>query len=418
MGRQPAIIVTILLVLSFLAAACGKEPGKEIGKETGKETGSETAVGEEKSSPSRFDSANGVSLTENESFIIGKSSSGSFLHYYDKTADTGGFLCGDPACLHQDWTCQAYVGNGNVSIRLNEQQGALYWIGYDAAYRNVKGAEKHFGVWTMKLNGSGRRFVRDLEEFTYGTNPTAVFRENSIFLTRQLSSLTDGTPSAVLQVIEVPMDPEQASRVVLEKPIQGACAVKLYARQDGLQICLLELGSDQGVNRSAFTVYQVRPESETPEEILRYQASDLMVYNFFPENGSALLFAGIRNGIAVVERLTNGKSEKLIDFPDTDGGLWSPQLTPEAGFAFQRNKDGTYRLWVQTLSGETLYKGEWTPDPRTHTEGEALQLAVDFQGGDQHAFYAFIHDLNGSGISLFRYDLTDGSLKGKLIWEE
>ena len=69
-----------------------------------------------------------------------------YLYYYDEVTGTSGKLCGRAECVHDDMTCNAYLGH---TMNIQVYDGYIYWLdGGHLFYR-------------CDLDGNNRELVRD-----------------------------------------------------------------------------------------------------------------------------------------------------------------------------------------------------------------------------------------------------------------
>ena len=72
-----------------------------------------------------------------------------FLYYYDENSGVSGKLCGKAECLHEDTSCNAYLG---FTMNMQVYDGYIYWL------------ESGHMLYRADLAGNGRELVRDLQK--------------------------------------------------------------------------------------------------------------------------------------------------------------------------------------------------------------------------------------------------------------
>lgn len=195
MKRLTALL--LVFIMSLTLAACGE----------GEKVVEPTAFDYTRSFAHGANTLDYTCATEDTVYYI--SHFGNFIYYIDKESGISGPLCGKPECEHNSSRCNAYVSFADA---LSIYDGRLYWVGGSSPSNTY--------IYSAALDGTDRQTVRQIEREIIPAghgNMYIIFYRGYAYLAAQAEWVTDGEATTNFYVCAIPLDPDEASFVILDE---------------------------------------------------------------------------------------------------------------------------------------------------------------------------------------------------------
>ena len=352
------------------------------------------------------------SFAESDDLYVGTYLLDEYVHYYDKASGVGGVLCGNPACMHKDDTCDGFVGEPNYGMTFYD--GKLYWLGQNEKNSPLKAAPR--GIWRMNPDGTERESLEIdgiMSFFSDKQFQSMAFHKGKVYFLVTEDYIDEGVPHSYCCLYDSDLGDLKTYRLLLKQETESSPTVSAIWTEEQIYVnCRLVKTS--GLLSDWLMVY--RPETEQTETLLSVSESQFDFFDFQVASGE-IYYAGSEDGQAAVYHLVNGKLDKCCTFPDDGISFETAVLSNDMAVSIGADEKGQYVFWFKDFRDETLYRG--------YADWEALGINPDTiwllyrQGGDRNSiiFAVDCYVQRKRVYSFIRFHVSQGELQQELLMQ-
>ncbi len=352
------------------------------------------------------------SFAESDDLYVGTYLLDEYVHYYDKASCVGGVLCGNPACMHKDDTCDGFIGEPNYGMTFYD--GKLYWLGQDEQSSPLKAAPR--GIWRMNPDGTERECLETDSVMSFFSDKqfqSMAFHKGKVYFLVTEDYIDDGVPHSYCCLYDSDLDDFKTYRQLLKQETESSPTVSAIWTEEQIYVNCRTVNTSGGISD---WLMAYRPETEQTETLLNISESQFDFFDFQVASGE-IYYAGAEDGQAVVYRLMNGRLEQCCTFPDDGIAFETAVLSDDMAVSVGADEKGQYVFWFKNFRDETLYRG--------YADWEALGIQPNTiwllyrQGGDRNSII-FVVDCFVKGkhvFSFIRFHVSQGELQQELLMQ-
>ena len=323
---------------------------------------------------------------------------GKYLYYYDRATGFSDVLCGKPNCLHNDDTCEGYIGSSAPGLFLYD--GKLYWVSETAEGKET--LSKDWRLMRCNPDGSGRESVFTIErELILKYQPQEYYLHRGYLYFSGDTGIVgaNGWAGHLISVMGFSLKDNGKKVTILEKECEGGTTrPKLMFSGNSLYYAYAvsngkdsfgEIDCFNLRNRKTETVWrEYSEETERPlfHENAFWLEEEMFYAATFTERGT------------ILKRLENGSW----------GEIYAPEEGHEVfisgGLAVETTSGGSegsgIKVNIHDLSGKKIYEGS------IQTEKEMTSTILC--GGNSEELFLVIWEQTGEGkMQLVRIDIRN-----------
>ena len=316
------------------------------------------------------------------------------LKYADKASGIGGPLCGKPECLHNNDTCNAYIGFPG-DPELSDYDGALYW------WENDDKVEAH--AYKVNYDGTGRELVRDLEGITTNTGaPNSSFvHRGYMFFSYQTWKVVDGETVFGARILAYDLNSNEECITVYEKDYGDTVYRPVIQAYENYLYIMLPIGERQWQIEAGMS----REEHDPALEMYRWNIETHELETLFngdvPFNTNMgelhIMDSGILISGGIIDYSDpylladwdiysyDFESKEISQYLELNGmGFYSVQIVNGLFIGSMFGEINRPMISVIDLSGKTILDKEYSPDFMNKYD---IRSGFNFYGADEDNLY-------------------------------
>ena len=352
-------------------------------------------------------------------FLTNSKDGKNLLMYADLESGVGGPLCGKAECMHDDYSCNAYVGNTIAGLIALEDE--LRWVGFDISDSGAETGGLY--LFSMKQDGTGRQKIRKLTDDISIPLLTGKiqYSKTYLFLCTEQPEITNGQELHRHTLTAYGLDSQHEDAVIFEESVESARYSQCFisADEDTLALMFCQ-NSSEGTTLVDISVhrYDIGKLTETgaPIELYEFQETPLQ-FTYSRQQ----LFVGTINAADAP-----GHTYRVFDDGNIkacgDGNCY----LIAAGKAFTtKASSGKYRdhrtmnLAMVELESEEALEKEYLLDElyERNRENADRMLGITYSGADERYLYIRYRaispvECNDEYIAVFGFDTDDA----RILW--
>ena len=313
-----------------------------------------------------------TNFQEADGFFLGKSLSGDYLQYYDKTSGISGVLCADPSCAHDSKSCGANIGR---EMSLSYYDGKLYWVGPEGSAFMVD------YLWQSDLSGMNRKKIMEIprDEISIPYQPQRyVIHQGKLYIMGS-ASVVDGTQTGKRKaLLSRSLSGDEGFATVYDEVLPLATE-EMYRFVDGF-IYISMVTFDDASSTRDLTVTKVDIEKNTSEVIYQQTDTTELLGDFWVTEDHELYLSGSTDEKAYLWKIENGSKKEITFWPvDEDN---DPDVMDGIVMFMTRDENKIRHVDIRNFSGETIYKGKLFPSAISGLDKDPNTYFFAVVGGD------------------------------------
>ncbi len=164
---------------------------------------------------------------------------GSMLYFYDENSRSMGPLCGRAECMHDNGTCNAYIGDSYEFCYYNEK---LYWAEKD--YKTNK-----IFLSSMNLDGSEHTIIQEIPQpFQLNSSESSLrIHRGYVYMAEVIDTIEEGREYHNLYLGRMELEDKKSEvDMILEKKVVFGTGVDFWLNFWGNEMYFLERDFDSG----------------------------------------------------------------------------------------------------------------------------------------------------------------------------
>lgn len=348
-----------------------------------------------------------TNFQEADGFFLGKSLSGDYLQYYDKTSGISGVLCADPSCAHDSKSCGANIGS---KMSLSYYDGKLYWVGQEGSQ-----LQKYY-LWQSDLSGMNRRKIMEIswDEIMMPYQPQRyVIHQGKLYIMGS-ASVVDGTQTGKRKsLLSIPLTGDEGFTTVYDEVLPLATE-EMYRFVDGF-IYISMVTFDDASSTRDLTVTKVDIEKNTSEVIYQQTDTTELLGDFWVTEDHELYLSGSTDEKAYLWKIENGSKKEIIFWPVDE--VNDPDVMDGIVMFMTRDENKIRHVDIRNFSGETIYTGKLFPSAISGLDKDPDTYFFAVVGGDTEKLIINLTEF--ANMKMVDYtillDLKD-NMKATILW--